>query len=272
MTTFVYNVCWHITNEHRPGFLMAFLWIIHITLLFFYFNEPNRVGLEELKQKEFRRENIEEEKLNNKEAGQTIESCLSDDYESERLGLKEIEKKEEPNEGAFSCFKHITFAVRICMTLIFIKRITLESVMGSTSILTKNRYGWNVKSVGVLQFINGLLVIPLSILSGWSSQYYEDRYLMLWLLSIATGAIFSLIDFSDLMNHDNETYNEGSFFAVGQVRYIIANFVAFGSIEACESFVASALSKVVPSALASGTFNSGLLTTLVGTVSFVKRM
>merc|ERR1719203_1783647 len=55
------------------------------------------------------------------------------------------------------------------------------------------------------------------------------------------------------------------FFSVGQVRYIIANFVAFGSIEACESFVASALSKVVPSALASGTFNSGLLTTLVGT-------
>jgi len=137
--------------------------------------------------------------------------------------------------------------------------------MGSTSILTKNRYGWNVKSVGVLQFINGLLVIPLSILSGWSSQYYEDRYLMLWLLSIATFAIFSLIDFSDLMNHDNETYNEESLFAVGQIRYIVANFVAFGSIEACESFVASALSKVVPSALASGTFNSGLLTTLVGT-------
>ena len=41
--------------------------------------------------------------------------------------------------------------------------------------------------------------------------------------------------------------------------------IAFSGIEACESFVASLMSKVVPSALAVGTFNSGLLTTLVGT-------
>lgn len=234
---------------------MALLWIVHLILLALFFNEPNRVGLEELKKREHDKE---------QERG-TIQSCFSED-EPER-DLKETESGESMNGRPLSCFKHITVAVRTCMVLIFIKRITLESVMGSTSILTKNRYGWNVKGVGLLQFINGLLVIPMSIAAGWSSQFYEDRYLMLWLLSIATVAMLCLIDFSDLVSTDNDSYNEGSFFSVGQVRYIIANFVAFGSIEACESFVASALSKVVPSALASGTFNSGLLTTLVGTVS-----
>ena len=249
---------------------MACLWLIHICLLGVYFNEPNRVGLEELKQRELQKEQPIRHDLGDTEHGKkptTLESCFSDD-EVDRMDPPS--QKEKRDEGYFSCFQYISFPVRLCMLLIFIKRITLESVMGSTSILTKNRYGWNVKSVGLLQFINGLLVIPVSILAGWSSQFYEDRYLMLWLLIIATGAMFCLIDFSDLVSHDNDTYNEGNFFAVEQVRYILANFVAFGSIEACESFVASALSKVVPSALASGTFNSGLLTTLVGTVSVDK--
>merc|ERR1712194_777344 len=53
--------------------------------------------------------------------------------------------------------------------------------------------------------------------------------------------------------------------AVVPVRYISGSLIAFSGIEACESFVASLMSKVVPSALAQGTFNSGLLATLVGT-------
>ena len=46
-------------------------------------------------------------------------------------------------------------------------------------------------------------------------------------------------------------------FGTVELRYVIS--------EACESYVASLMSKLVPSALAVGTFNSGLLETLVGT-------
>ena len=49
------------------------------------------------------------------------------------------------------------------------------------------------------------------------------------------------------------------------MRYITGSLIAFSGIEACESYVASLMSKVVPSALAQGTFNSGLLATLVAT-------
>lgn len=259
----------HINGMTGPGWLMAILWVIYLAILIPTFNEPKRVGLEELKERELYRVNSGE---SFKEAHiPNIESCASIDFEEAGSIDSAVDKTESKGvlkewfHEAYSSLKHINVAVRTCMTLIFVKRITLESVMGSTSILTKNRYGWSVKSVGTLHFVNGAIVIPLSILSGWISQYYEDRYLIFWLISISSTGIFLLIDFSDIDSLESETYNAGSFFAVGEVRYIIGYMIAFSAIEACESFVASVMSKVVPSELASGTFNSGLLTTLVGT-------
>lgn len=99
------------------------------------------------------------------------------------------------------------------------------------------------------------------------STLYEDRYMSICFLAITLVGMAFLFDPTDLTNHeDSETFNEGQAFAVGPVRYITGSLIAFSGIEACESYVASLMSKVVPSALAQGTFNSGLLATLVGTV------
>jgi len=164
-----------------------------------------------------------------------------------------------------SCMKNITRPVIICMSLIFMKRISLEAIVGSTSIITKNRYGWSIKNVGTLHLVNGVIVIPVSILSGYLSTSYEDRYMALWCLSITLLGMCFLFDPSDLFDHvTSYTYNESPL-SVGPHRYITGSLIAFSGIEACESFVASLMSKVVPSALAQGTFNSGLLATLVGT-------
>jgi hypothetical protein len=101
---------------------------------------------------------------------------------------------------------------------------------------------------------------------GRSFLFYEDRFLATWLLVITCLGMLLLVDPTDLVSHDNEGYNEGHWLAVGPIKYIAGSLVAFSGIEACESYVASLMSKVVPSALAVGTFNSGLLATLVGTV------
>ena len=131
-----------------------------------------------------------------------------------------------------------------------------------------NRYGWSIKNVGTLHLVNGIIIIPVSIFSGYLSTMYEDRYMSIWFLAITLFGIAFLFDPTDLVNHeDSETFNEGMPMAVGPVRYILGSLIAFSGIEACESYVASLMSKVVPSALAVGTFNSGLLATLVGTVS-----
>jgi hypothetical protein len=153
------------------------------------------------------------------------------------------------------------------MSLIFMKRITLESIVGSTSIITKNRYGWTIKNVGALHLANGIIVIPVSIFSGYLSTLFEDRYMMIWFMSITLLGMTFLFDPTDLANHDsNTTYNEGQFWAVGLARYIAGSLIAFSGVEACESYIASLISKVIPSALAQGTSNSGLLATLAGTM------
>ena len=111
----------------------------------------------------------------------------------------------------------------------------------------------------------GIVVIPVSALSGWLSTYREDRYLAVWTLAITLVGILLLIDITDFGPQDDNTYNEGNPWAVGPVRYVAGSLIMYSGIEACESYVASLMSKVVPSELAVGTFNSGLLATLVGT-------
>ena len=114
--------------------------------------------------------------------------------------------------------------------------------------------------------MNGLIVIPVSIFAGWLSQYREDRYLAMWFMGITALGLLVMVDPTDLTDvESSETYNEDAVFAVDPVQYIIGSLIAFSGVEACESFVASLMSKVVPSSLAVGTFNSGLLATLVGT-------
>jgi hypothetical protein len=69
---------------------------------------------------------------------------------------------------------------------------------------------------------------------------------------------------TELLSQDEDYYGN-SFFAVGPTQYIIGYFTIYMSIQSFEGIVGSTLSKVVPTALASGTLNSGLLATLVDT-------
>lgn len=229
---------------------MALMWLIFTICTVTVFNEPSRSGLEELRMRESKAA-----PLNDITATQDIVSIDSS-----------TEKQSEERGNPFThCFRNISKPVILTMSLIFMKRIALESIVGSTSVVTKNRYGWSIKNVGTLHFVNGMIVIPISILSGWLSQFYQDRYLALCLMCITLSGMLCLIDMTDFVSRETDTYNEGHALAVGPIRYIAGSLVAFSGIEACESFVASLMSKLVPSALAVGTFNSGLLTTLVGT-------
>mmetsp|Transcript_30019 Transcript_30019/g.55234 ORF Transcript_30019/g.55234 Transcript_30019/m.55234 type:complete len:701 (-) Transcript_30019:82-2184(-) len=159
----------------------------------------------------------------------------------------------------------ITLPVRICMFLLFSKMFTVESVISAGSMVTKNRYGWAVQQVGTLGTIVGCLTIPISIFIGWVSQYREDRVLMIWLMSFAALGMGLLIDVTDFVSTETDTYNEGHPLAVGPYRYIAGYLLVFCSVQAFDGVVGSVLSKVIPTALASGTLNSGLLATVIGT-------
>lgn len=281
-----------------PGYLMSLIWLIYTLVILFFFGEPVRSGLEELKQREEmaaersskqdsllgRQQSsssisdvksvrlVTEDELDDQEVGHGSseedfdDQTRSDDVKVNNADVVSMDESDKSSSSVYcSCIKNITRPVIICMSLIFMKRISLESIVGSTSIITKNRYGWSIKNVGFLHLANGIIVIPVSILSGYLSTSYEDRYMALWCLSITLLGMCFLFDPTDLFDHvTSYTYNESPL-SVGPHRYVTGSLIAFSGIEACESFVASLMSKVVPSALAQGTFNSGLLATLVGT-------
>ena len=69
-----------------------------------------------------------------------------------------------------------------------------------------------------------------------------------------------LIDYYDLMSNGKTPFH-----TVGPGQYVAGYFITYVSIQSFEGVIGSALSKVIPTALATGTFNSGLLATLVDT-------
>ncbi|KAL3822017.1 hypothetical protein ACHAXA_003003 [Cyclostephanos tholiformis] len=268
-----------------PGYFMSLNWFVYTMCIAFFFTEPTRSGLEELKRREEGKtyDEVELAKISSGDSkvprriASVSETSLDDGLQRQFSLLSNEDNPDKSKTGGgggvfdcCSCVTNITRPVVICMSLIYMKRITLESIVGSTSIITKNRYGWTIKNVGSLHLANGIIVIPVSIFSGYLSTLYEDRYMMIWFMSITLLGMAFLMDPTDLMNHDdNYTYNAGQPWAVGPSRYIAGSLIAFSGVEACESYIASLISKVVPSALAQGTFNSGLLATLVGTVRHV---
>jgi hypothetical protein len=123
-----------------------------------------------------------------------------------------------------------------------------------------------VQQVGMLGFVNGCLVIPFSVMVGRLSMSYQDHMLMRYLLGIGIFGLFLLIDITDLVATPTADWNQNHPLAVGPKRYITGYFLTYLSVQAFEGVIGSTLSKVIPTALACGTFNSGLLATLVDTL------
>ena len=257
---------------------MACIWAAYLIIIVLTFSEPDRTGLAEqiqLEQKQFEQEESipasqpmepskqHDDDLNTIFSGET-DGGMADTIRSTPPPL------EQTIWAAWSRFRAflelITPPVRLCLGLLFCKTFTIESLVSCTSALTKNRYGWAINQVGILGCINGLLVIPLSIGVGYLSMYYQDRVLMTWLVAVGAIGMFLLIDVTDLRATPTATYNEGLPLAVDPTRYVSGYFLTYISIQSFEGVIGSALSKVIPTALASGTFNSGLLATLVDTL------
>jgi hypothetical protein len=258
-----------------PGYFMALLWTLFFLVLVATFGEPDRRGLEEQKHREALAT------ASHLPASQNDVALLhpSDVNLARSLRAQEgdgILRDESQTGDAIVRAKSwiaevrgflglITLPVRICLGLLFAKVFTIEALVSCTSALTKNRYGWTIDKVGTLGCVNGLMVIPLSIGIGGLSMRFQDRVLMTMLVTLGCIGMFLLIDVSDLIATPTDTYNKGNPLAVSPARYVSGYFLTYVSIQCFEGVIGSTLSKVIPTALATGTFNSGLLATLVDT-------
>jgi Sugar (and other) transporter len=252
-----------------PGYFMACLWLTFGIILVLTFEEPDREGLKEQKALEARGPASEHDDLRSVFSGESsgplpVDAATNADnnlvpttVETSTLSWPRMVRR---------TLDWIPLPVRICLGLLFAKVFTIESLVSSTSALTKNRYQWQVRQVGQLGFANGVLVIPFSILIGRLSLTHQDHVLMKWLVSLGCFGMFLLIDLSDLVSTPTGMrYNAGHILAVSPRRYMAGYFLTYLSIQAFEGVIGSTLSKVIPTSLASGTFNSGLLATLVDT-------
>mmetsp|Transcript_19382 Transcript_19382/g.26895 ORF Transcript_19382/g.26895 Transcript_19382/m.26895 type:complete len:668 (+) Transcript_19382:1-2004(+) len=183
------------------------------------------------------------------------------------LSEREVEDTTYETKTCF-LFGGLTWPVLMCMMLLFVNKLSIESLVSSAPLITETRYNWTVDMIGGLGFTIGLLVIPLSIFIGWLSRRHEDGKLLLGLLYFTAAGLLLLLDMNDLFGKpkgEEEIHSYG-LFGVGPDRYVYGCIFSFSGLQAMESIIMSTLSKVVPYSLAVGTCNSGLLNTEIGTL------
>ncbi|OEU14455.1 MFS general substrate transporter [Fragilariopsis cylindrus CCMP1102] len=253
-----------------PGWFMAVMWSIFSVTLWWGFQEQERIGLKEKLQQESEITVQQQVQLVEKTipttsvtSSKSTKAIIND---NQRTGITSSSSSLSLWSEFVRVSKHLNFPVRLCMILLFAKVFVIETLVSCTSALSKNRYGWNIHEVGLLGCANGFFVIPLSILVGKLSMSYQDRFLMVCLLSVGICGLSLLIDYTDLfVDGSTRMYNKNNFWSVGPTQYVIGYFLTYVSIQSFEGIIGSALSKLIPTALATGTFNSGLLATLVDT-------
>mmetsp|Transcript_15380 Transcript_15380/g.31200 ORF Transcript_15380/g.31200 Transcript_15380/m.31200 type:complete len:526 (-) Transcript_15380:94-1671(-) len=252
-----------------PGYVMGILWLLYTIILAISFAEPDRVGLDEQRAKELaqlKSNDCADDDIENLANFASDSSNLETNYYNENIN-DEVQITE--HEKCLGKMHHvradITPAVQICMFLLFSKMFTVESVISAAPMITKNRYGWSVQKIGALGTIVGCVTIPISMFIGYISRYREDRLIMLGLMTIAAFGMGFLIDVTDFIGSPTDTYNEDKVLAVGPWRYTLGYSLVVCSVQAFDGVAGSVLSKVIPTSLASGTLNSGLLATTVGT-------
>jgi Sugar (and other) transporter len=286
-----------------PGWFMASLWTLFALLLWCGFREQDRIGLEEQMQKEgggggdngdheggeycavdengyaapMNNPNVVNQNHHHHQNQNDTNNTTEDDLMTLISGKSSASfdnsyytnnmDGEEEDSLWRECKRVstlVTFPVRICLGLLFAKVFVIETLVSCTSSLSKNRYGWKIQQVGLLGLANGMCVIPLSILVGKASMMYQDRFLMICLLTVGVLGLSLLIDYYDMFNGENNGHPIHH--SVGPGQYVAGYFITYMSIQSFEGIIGSALSKVIPTALATGTFNSGLLATLTDTL------
>jgi len=245
-----------------PGYLMTLIWCVYLILLILYFEEEERVGLLEIIEMTMSQDDAyippsvgREDRFGR--LSPTLSSNSTDVKSFYEPQLEQLESKRIINEATI-----------VCMVLKLLGKFVLEILGCSVSIITMHRFGWSVKNIGCLSFVNGCLIIPISTAVGFLSHRYNDRTLLIGLLCMAFTGVLLLVDFTDFGADVNfqyyyygQHYNDSTWRAVGPKRYIVGIVLEFCGFQAAQSVVLSMMSKVVPLSLAKGTFNSGYIAT-----------
>jgi len=164
-------------------------------------------------------------------------------------------------------------------------------------IIGYTKYNWDINKIIALNFINLVMVLPISLcIVCWLSPMVKDKDMLILLYPIAAIGLMFLIDLKDLFkilqfenndvhyktnykassrsldtnfnNHHDDNYDQNYdwLFVVDPFRYSMGNVIVYSSLQACSGILASSLSKVMSPKFSKGTYNASFLTTVIGAI------
>jgi hypothetical protein len=141
------------------------------------------------------------------------------------------------------------------LLLYLLNRIGQEIIVSSAPLLALQLFDWSSEASGYFMALAGAVVLPLNMLTCHVFADTDDRIAIriLTIASLLAGAAALCLPWG--------TYSS--------IQYVVSATVLFGALNAVEGTFMSLLSQIVSPALATSTFNSGLLTTEAGTLGRV---
>ncbi|CAI0425221.1 unnamed protein product [Linum tenue] len=238
-----------------PGWVMAFLWLLYLSWLWFSFREPPPYT-----------KLLVVPKLN-AEHGSTKPLLLASEanYEDEEGDREEVEDDgEEDSEGSrsvepvtsiASAYQLLTPSVKVQLFIYFMLKYAMEILLAESSLVTGYYFIWSTRNVAIFLACLGLTVIPVNVVVGnYISNIFEERQVLL--ASEIMVCIGILLSFNILVPYSAS-------------QYVGSALITFVFAEVLEGVNLSLLSRVMSSRLSKGTFNSGLLSTEAGTIARV---
>ena len=213
------NLYWQ--AENSPGWFMFGAWLIYLVCLIYAFTDPPK------------RHHVPPppQETGEKQALLAGESTNS------------IDAKEPSFWDNIPTF--VTFFIY------FVLKLALESILSSSSLLTKFYFKWTGGVTGFYMAALGLMMLPANLIVAYLSQQYDDRELIRGLTVMMLLGCLMVVQYS-------EKYTV--------VQYVIASVTVFVSTNALEGPNMSLLSKTIPHSWSKGFFNVGLLATEAGTL------
>eukprot|EP00977_Amphora_coffeiformis_P009043 scaffold2046_cov171-Amphora_coffeaeformis.AAC.10 len=213
------NLYWQ--AENSPGWFMFGAWSIYLVCLVYAFTDPPK--------------------------RHHVPSPPQETGEKRALLAGESTNSTDANEPSFwdNTPTFVTFFVY------FVLKLALESILSSSTLLTKFYFKWTGGVTGFYMAGLGLLMLPANLLVASLSQQYDDRQLIRGLTVMMLLGCLAVVQYT-------ENYSV--------VQYVIASITVFVSTNALEGPNMSLLSKTIPHSWTKGFFNVGLLATEAGTL------
>ena len=140
--------------------------------------------------------------------------------------------------------------VYVCVLSLFALKLIQQGMISSLPEFTHQFYSWRTSFIGGFLSALSLGMLPVNFFVAFIASFVSDRKLLLWAEALSLVGLLGMLSFS-----------EGS---PNLYVYVFGAVVVYSTTIVMESCAMSLMSKKIPSSMARGTCNAGLMATQAG--------